>query len=177
MILPAVLVTHGTFLWLSGAEWHAALNDFPPALLVASLVFDLWGRAKSRETLVSAGYWCLNAGAATAVAAVLSGLLVEGRVEQTPTVHGLIENHETLGIALTVLFAALAAWRIWRRNQFSQQEQQSYTMAALAGTLGILWQAHLGGTLVYRHAAGIPSDVLQGELRERADTTSRAVER
>jgi uncharacterized membrane protein len=177
MIFTAVLVTHGTFLWLSGAEWHAALNDFPPALLVASLVFDLWGRAKSRESLVSAGYWCLVAGAATSVLALVSGLIVERWVEPTPAVHQLIETHETLGIAVTIVFAALAAWRIWRKNQFSQQEQQSYTMTALAGTLAILWQAHLGGTLVYRHAAGIPSEVLQGELRERADTGSRAIER
>jgi uncharacterized membrane protein len=172
-----VLVTHGTFLWLPGAEWHAALNDFPPALIVASLVFDLWGRAKNRETLVSAAYWCLNAGAAMAVLAVVSGLMIEGRVEQTAAVHQLIESHETLGIALTVLFAGLATWRIWRKNHFSQPEQQSYTMVALAGTLAILWQAHLGGTMVYRHAAGIPSEVLRGELRQRADSASRNIER
>jgi hypothetical protein len=27
-------------------ELHAALNDFPPALIVASVVFELWGAAK-----------------------------------------------------------------------------------------------------------------------------------
>ncbi len=159
------------------AELHAALNDFPPALLVASVVFDLWGAAKARETLVSAGYWCLNTGAAMSVLALASGLMAEDRLEQTPVVHRLVENHETLGIGLTVLFVGLAAWRIWRKNVFSQPEQQSYTMAALTGALGMLWLAHLGGTMVYRHAAGIPDDVLQTELRDRADSASPATER
>src|SRR5258705_6995026 len=122
-----MFVTHGTFLWLPGAEWHAALNDFPPALIVASLVFDLWGRARKKETLLWAGYWCLNAGAAMAILAVVSGLMVEGGVEQTRSVHQIIEMHETLGIALTILFSALPVWRFWGKNQFRQTGNAPYT--------------------------------------------------
>jgi uncharacterized membrane protein len=173
----AVLFSHGTFLGLSGPEWHAALNDFPPALIIASVVFDIWGSAKSRESLIQAAYWCLIAGAGMAVLALVSGLLVEERIDQTPAVHRIVETHETLAIALTVVFAALATWRIWRKNLFSRAERQSYTIVALAGALATLWLAHLGGTMVYRHAAGISSDVLQAELRERADSGSRTSER
>ena len=153
-------------------ELHAALNDFPPALIVASVVFDLWGAAKRRDDFFTVSYWCLIAGAAMGILAVASGLLAEDQVRQTPVTHQILENHETLGIALGALFAALAGWRIWRKNALSPVERQSYTMISLTGALAMLWLAHLGGTLVYRHAAGVPSDVLQQELRERADSSS-----
>ena len=155
-------------------ELHAALNDFPPALIVASVAFDLWGAAKKRDELLTVGYWCLVAGAAMGILAVVSGLLAEDLVQQTPTTHQILENHESLGIGLGVLFVGLAAWRIWRKNSFSQVEKQSYTMISLTGALALLWLSHLGGTMVYQHAAGVPTDRLQQEIRERADSTSRA---
>ena len=162
---------------MSIAEWHAALNDFPPALLLASVVFDLVGAAKSRDTLKAAGYWCLVAGAGMATVAVVSGLLAEDAVEKTAAVDRMIDTHEMLAISVTVLFVGLAAWRIWRRNRFSVQEQQSYTMASVVGMLVLLWAAHLGGTMVYRHAAGIPTDILRAETKDRSDSAPRAVER
>jgi uncharacterized membrane protein len=158
------------FLGLTGPEWHAALNDFPVVLLLASVVFDLWGSAKNKETLGWAGYWCLVAGAATGVFAVISGLLVEDAIEKTRAVDRIIETHETLGISVGVVLVALAGWRIWRKNRLSTQERQSYTMVSIVGAIAGLWLSHLGGTMVYRHAAGIPSEVLRTELRDRTDS-------
>ena len=154
------------------AELHAALNDFPVVLIIASVVFDLWGTARGRDSALAAAYWCLLGGAASAVITAASGLLAEDRVEQTSAVHQLIENHETLAISLTLVFVALAGWRIWRKNRFSPAERQSYTMVAAVGAAGMIWLSHLGGTMVYRHAAGIPSATLQQELRERADSSA-----
>jgi uncharacterized membrane protein len=111
------------------------------------------------------------------ILAAVSGLLIEEGIEQTAEVSRIIEIHETLGLSLTGLFIGLAGWRIWRKNVFSAAERQSYTMASVVGTLALIWQSHLGGTMVYRHAAGIPSGVLQTELRARADTALRAQER
>ena len=170
-------MTYGSFLGVPGAEWHAALNDFPVVLILASVAFDLWGAAKKRDSLGWAAYWCLGAGAATSILAVVSGLLIEDGIEKTPDVSRLTESHETLGLSLGALFIALATWRVWRKNAFSAAERQSYIMAAAVGALALVWQSHLGGTMVYRHAAGIPSAVLQTELRSRADTTRQAKER
>jgi uncharacterized membrane protein len=107
------------------------------------------------------------------VLAIVSGLLAEDQVQQTRVTHQIVENHETLGIGLGILFAGLAAWRIWRRNTFSAAERQSYTMISLTGALALLWLSHLGGTLVYQHAAAVPTDVLQQEIRERSDSAGR----
>lgn len=161
-------------LGLTIPQWHAALNDFPVALLVLSVAFDLLASGPRREALHTAGYWTLVLAAATGLLAGVSGLVAEEGVEQTAAAHRLVETHEVIGIGLVVVLIALAAWRIWRRNGFSAPEQQSYIVAALVAALVILWTSHIGGNLVFRHAVGIPSETLRQELDTR---TAEGVQR
>src|SRR3989338_6212389 len=107
----------------TAAEWHAALNDLPPAPLLASVIFDWLGSATKRDSLKAAGFWALVAGAALAVT---SGLLAEGSIEHGETVHRVMERHETWAIAVGVGFAMLAAWRIWRKGVLGPQERPTY---------------------------------------------------
>ncbi len=153
----------------TAAEWHAALNDLPPALFLASVIFDWLGSATKRDTLKAAGFWALVGGVIGAAAAVTSGLLAEGRIEHGETVHQIMERHETWAIAVSVTFALLAAWRIWRRGVLGPQERPAYLFAATLGGLGIIYVAHLGGTMVFRHGAGVPTPALQEALTERAE--------
>ena len=75
------------------------------------MVFDLWGAGGKKESLIAAAHWCLVAAGAMALLAMTSGLLAEEQVEQTVEVHRLLETHETLGITVTGVLVALAAWR------------------------------------------------------------------
>ena len=140
---------------MSLAEWHSALNDFPVALLVASVAFDFAATGPRRDALRAAAYWSLVTGAGAAVLAVISGFVAAYQVDQTPAFAQILLTHRLLGVAIAVVFSALAAWRVWRRNVFSEPEQQSYIMAALVGALVLLWSAHLGGTLVFHHRVGV----------------------
>ncbi|MBI2072674.1 MAG: hypothetical protein HYT81_06515, partial [Gemmatimonadetes bacterium] len=79
----------------TAAEWHAALNDLPPALLLASVIFDWLGTATKRDSLKAAGFWALVAGVVGAAFAVASGLRAEGSIEHGETVHRVMEQHET----------------------------------------------------------------------------------
>jgi len=158
----------------TAAEWHAALNDLPPALLLASVIFDWLGSATKRDSLKAAGFWALVAGVAGAALAVTSGLLAEGSIEHGETVHRVMERHETWAIAVGVGFALLAAWRIWRKGVLGPQERPTYLLAATVGALGIIYVAHLGGTIVFRHAGGVPTPALQEALRERTQTHEHA---
>lgn len=154
-------------MWETAAEWHAAINDLPPALLLASVLFDLLGSATRRDGLKVAGFWTLIAGAIGAVGAVLSGLIAEDSIEHGEAVHRVMETHETLALSVAGLFVALAAWRLWRRGNFKPAERAPYLVAATVGALGIIWVAHLGGTIVFRHGGGIPTSVMEEALRER----------
>lgn len=158
----------------TAAEWHAALNDLPPALLLASVVFDWLGTAIKRDSLKAAGFWALVAGVIGAVLAVATGLRAEGSIERGGTVHRVMEQHETWAIAVSVAFALLAAWRIWRKGLLRPQERPTYLFAATVGALGIVYVAHLGGTMVFRHAGGVPTPALQEALTERAQEHEHA---
>lgn len=155
------------FLAQGAAQWHAALNDFPALLFPLSFVLDLVGSATRRESLRAAGFWTLLVGVVGAVAAVVSGLLAEEAIEHGELVHALMERHEVMGIALTVFFGALAAWRVWRRGTLGEKQQPTYLMLAGVGALFVLWTALLGGRMVYDHGAGIPTEVMEQAITDR----------
>ena len=154
-------------MWKTAAEWHAALNDLPPALLLASIVFDLVGSATKREALKAAGFWTLVAGAMGVVVAMISGLRAEDTIEHGATVHVVMQRHQTLAITATAVFGALALWRIWRRGALVGRERKLYLGAATAGVALVIWVAHVGGTIVFRYGGGVPTSVMQQALTER----------
>lgn len=153
--------------FLTPAELHAALNDLPVALLLASVLFDWAGSASKKDSLKSAAYWCLVLGVAGAILAVLSGLFAEGWVEHGGDTHLFIEQHETFAITATVFFAALAGWRIFRRDRLAGTERSIYLGISTLGVALLMWVAHLGGSLVFQQGLGVPSEVMREALSER----------
>lgn len=158
-----------------GYDWirlHAALNDFPPALLIAAVVFDLVGAVARRESLKAAGFWCLIGGVVGGLLAALSGLMAEGRAPHDDVALRLMETHQTFAIVVLVLFSILAVWRIVRRGILGKQEQTIFTTAAVVGLGLLIFTAKLGGNLVFDHAMGIDGHVLQNQIEARRDSTA-----
>ena len=153
-----------------GYDWprlHAALNDLPIALLLAAALFDILAIAMKRESFRLVSFWTLVLGAVGGVAAVVSGLQAEEHISHGDAVHRVMETHETLGLVTLGIFGLLAVWRIVRERRMGSGERSATTILTLAGA-GVLFATGLyGGRLVFEHAAGIPTTVLQGELRER----------
>lgn len=157
------------FLFNTAAEWHAALNDLPPTLWAASVAFDLLGSAFKRDSLKTAGFWTLIGGVLGSILAVASGLIAEDRIAHSEVVHQIMERHETWAISVSIAFALLAVWRIWRRGALPRAERPIYLILASVGALAILYTAHLGGTMVYRHGAGVPTAAMEQEIKGRAE--------
>ena len=124
------------FLFNTAAEWHAALNDLPPTLFAASVGFDLLGSAFKRDSLKAAGFWSLIGGVLGAVLAVASGLIAEDRIQHSEGVHQIMEVHEAWAISLSIGFAVLAVWRIWRRGTLPGPERAIYLVAGGVGLQG-----------------------------------------
>lgn len=155
-----------------GYDWprlHAALNDLPAALLLVAVLFDLIGLAASRPALRVAGYWTLIAGAIGGVLAVLSGLQAEEHIAHGEAVHRVMETHEELALITLGIFAVVALWRIVRERRMGSTERGVVVVASLVGLGTLLATASFGGKLVFDHAAGIPTEVLQAEMKERAE--------
>ncbi len=155
-----------------GYDWprlHAALNDLPAALLLVAVLFDLAGAVTRRPSLRTAGFWTLVAGAAGAVLAVVSGLQAEEHIAHGEAVHRVMETHEELALITLGVFVVLALWRIVRERRMGSTERAVVLAASLGGLGALFATAVYGGKLVFEHAAGIPTKVLQAEMHERAE--------
>jgi uncharacterized membrane protein len=112
-------------------------------------------------------FWALILGAICGGAAVLSGLQAEEHISHGDAVHRVMETHELLGLITLGVFGVLALWRIVREKRMGGMERSLSVIASIVGA-GVLFATGLyGGRLVFEHAAGIPTPVLQGELQER----------
>jgi len=149
------------------ARWHAVLNDLPAALLLVAVLFDLGAAATKRESLMWAGIWTLWAGVIGGWAAVVAGKLASGVIEDGGAMDEIMEKHENMGLLTMSLFTVGLGWRLIRRFQMPAQELAFTRMLSVVGIAGLVWTGVLGGRLVFQHAAGIPSKVLQAEIENR----------
>ncbi|MEP6551458.1 MAG: DUF2231 domain-containing protein [Gemmatimonadales bacterium] len=155
-----------------GYDWprlHAALNDLPVALLLAAVLFDLLALVTKRQSLRQVGFWTMVVGAVGGVVAVLSGLQAEEHIAHGEAVHRVMETHEQLGLITLGVFAVLTLWRIVRERRMGTRERGLSLVLSILGVGVLFATGFYGGKLVFEHAAGIPSEVLQEELQERAE--------
>jgi len=149
------------------ARLHAALNDLPAALLFTGVIFDLLAAATKRDGLRAAGFWMIVSGAIGAGLAVASGLLAERTIEHGEGMHLVMEQHETLAIATTVLFGAIALYRVIRRGHMGPREQPVVLTAGVIGLGLLLVTAQRGGALVFDWGGGISTSSLERGLDDR----------
>lgn len=153
-----------------GYDWprfHALLNDLPIALLVTAVVFDVVALATRREAFRQVSFWTLLVGSVGGALAVISGLQAQEYIAHGEAVHRVMQTHQTLGLITLGVFGVLAVWRLARERRMGSGERYLTTVLGLGG-VGVLVATGLyGGRLVFDHAAGVPSKVLEAELRER----------
>src|SRR5437879_7239959 len=153
-----------------GYDWprfHAAVNDLPAALLFVTVLFDFAGWFTKRESLKAAALWTLWAGVIGGWIAVIAGLQAEDVIEHGEAIHELMETHETLALTTMGIFTAVLAWRLLRRARLGGVEETALRLLSLAGLVGIVWAARIGGKVVFVHADGIPDGTMETEMRDR----------
>jgi len=154
-----------------GYDWprlHAALNDLPIGLLLAAVLFDLLAVVTKRQSFRLIGVWTMLVGTVGGAVAVLSGLQAEEHISHGDAVHRVMETHEQLGLITLSVFGVLTLWRIVRERRMGALERTLSLVVSIVGVGFLVATGVYGGKLVFDHAAGIPTEVLQGELKERA---------
>ncbi len=154
-----------------GYDWprlHAVLNDFPVALLLTAVLFDLLAVVTKRPSFRQVGVWTMLVGAVGGGLAVLSGLEAEEHISHGDAVHRVMETHEQLGLITLAVFGVVTLWRIARERRMSAGERGLSLVLSLVGVGFLFATGFYGGKLVFEHAAGIPTEVLQGEIQERS---------
>jgi uncharacterized membrane protein len=153
-----------------GYDWprlHAALNDLPVGLLLVAVLFDLLAVVTKRESFRLLGVWTMFVGAIGGAVAVLSGLQAEEDISHGDAVHRVMETHEELGLITLGVFGVLTLWRIVRERRMGALERTLSLVVSIVGVGFLVATGVYGGKLVFDHAAGIPTQVLQAELQER----------
>ncbi len=142
-------------------SWHPMVIHFPLVALVLAVLFDAlaaWRHGSRWREGATLLWWVGLVGAA---AAITTGLLASGRVDHSDPAHELMTLHRNLAYAATAVLLATGVWR-WRRPY-------SRVAAGLGvvGALGLGGVGYLGGELVFRHALGIPTEMLRQVRGER----------
>src|SRR2546425_4197062 len=105
-----------------GYDWprfHAAVNDFPAALLLVTVLFDIGAWVTKRESLKAAAVWTLWAGVIGGGGAVLAGLQAEQAIEHGEAVHELMGTHQTLAPTTMGIFTVGLPRKLDRRAQMT----------------------------------------------------------
>jgi uncharacterized membrane protein len=149
-------------------RWHAVLNDFPVALLLAAVFFDLGAAIWKRESLKWAGIWTLWAGVLGGWAAVVAGELAEEAIDHGEAIHEIMEQHERQALVTMGIFTVILAWKMYRRFALPRVEELVTRVLSVFGVAGIIYTGAAGGKMVFEHGAGIPTKTLEAEVQNRA---------
>jgi uncharacterized membrane protein len=147
---------------------HAMLNDFPPALLVVGVLFELAHLVTRRESLRSAAYWSLVVGAVLTGVAVFSGLQAEDAIQHGEAIHEIMETHERLAWITLGFFGVVAAWRVIRETTMGLTERRVVALIGVVGLGFLVATGREGGEMVFDHAAGMSTEAMEAEIRDRA---------
>lgn len=156
------------FLGYDAPRWHAVINDFPPALLVVGVGFELAYLFTKRDSLRSAAYWTLVIGAVMTGMAIATGLRAEGAIQHGEAIHEIMETHERLAWITAGFFGVVALWRLLREKKMALGERWLVALIGVVGLGFLVATGREGGELVFDHAAGMNTAAMEAEIKNRA---------
>jgi uncharacterized membrane protein len=147
--------------WFPMHSWHPVVVHLPLVGLLFAVLFDLVAgqRRSTRWRDAATALWWI--GFLGAAAAITTGLIAYNRVEHSELGHEEMVLHRNLVLAAVAVLLITAIWR-WRRPY-----SRGAAILGLVGALGLAGAGYLGGDLVYRHAIGIPTEMLEQVAHER----------
>jgi uncharacterized membrane protein len=177
-----MLLLHGTagaasptFFGYDLPRLHAALNDFPPALLLTAIFLEilfLWTR---RDSLRAASYWTLVLGVLSTAVTVVSGLLAARTIMDAGETRALMEEHEDAAYWTLGFFVVLGIWRVVRERVMARRERIWALVFSLVAVATLVRTAQHGGSLVFDHGAGLSEDTMRDAVE--AQEAMRAAEK
>lgn len=147
--------------WLPLHSGHPLVVHLPLVALPLAVLLDglaAWKQATRWREMATILWWLGLVGAA---AAVTTGLIAYNRVEHSDLAHEVMTLHRNVALGAVALFLLGGAAR-WRWS-FSKP---AVILGAL-GVAGLVVAGDLGAEIVFRHALGVPTEVLEQVMMER----------
>ena len=149
-------------------RFHAVFNDFPPALLVMGVFFELAYLFTKRESLRSAAVWSLVSGAVLTGLAIVTGLRAEEAIQHGQAIHEIMQAHERFAWITLGFFGVVALWRVVRETKMGRGERWAVALIGVVGLGFLVATGREGGELVFDHGAGMSTEAMQAEITNRA---------
>lgn len=143
---------------LSGIPLHPQIVHFPIVLFTVSFLLDLVGVIIGSKKWTQFGGILLSLAVVSSLIALITGQSSEQSLKpMSDILHEAVEEHEGMATRVFFFFLILGALRGWLqlKDKFNSWKQWSYVILAGAGVILILRVGQLGGTLVYKHGAGV----------------------
>jgi uncharacterized membrane protein len=138
---------------------HPLLVHLPIGMWVGAVAADLiavvFRRASRADAAASFLY---PAGALAAVLAYLTGQRAAATVLVPGMAFPLLEQHEDWALAATILFALVAAIRLWVRRRATETTRAvriALAAAALLALAALVGTGERGARLVFQHGVGV----------------------
>ncbi len=136
--------------------FHPRLVHFPIALGLVGVVCVGWGLLRGRPAWTAYGRTSLLLAWLGVLAAALTGLIDQSRAPDIPAVTNTINLHITVGVALIVVFGLALYWPLRDRKLLaSPSKRWAYLALLVVGAGLIVFEAWLGGQLVYKLGVGV----------------------
>jgi uncharacterized membrane protein len=136
---------------------HPMIVHFPIALIIVGFLFEVVGVAANKEFYSKAAFILLLLGTAGVVGAYITGNLAGAGISEMGPLKQALEKHEDAAVMTLWIINGIAAARILliATKRFTGSLRWVAVALYLVGVLAIARTGHLGGNLVYRHAAGV----------------------
>jgi len=138
---------------------HAALVHFPIGLLTAAVIADLAAVTRlSQEPLRPAVTALHVLGTLTLVVTYIAGRSAASTVFTPGMAHGIVNEHWTLALGVTIYFVVLTVLRLTAGWIITNRRWTLWAVLMIGGVMGLFWlilTADHGGQLVYRWGIGV----------------------
>jgi uncharacterized membrane protein len=136
---------------------HPLIIHFPIALLIVGLIADITGAIWKKEFYSRAGFYLLITGTLGVIAAYFSGNYASEGLIEAGSLKYALETHESAATLTlwTMIIVSVVRIVLVALKKFKGVLQWVSVFLFLLGALSIVRTGHLGGQLVYRHAAGV----------------------
>jgi uncharacterized membrane protein len=135
-----------------GHPLHAALSDFPVALLGTSLVWDLIGVWRNEAVWWAISFWNMALGLAVALLAAMAGAVDYAAIKRERALK-MATTHMVVMLLAVSMYAASLLWRGGPSPPVGVTRVAGMILES-AGLILLMAGGWLGGHLVFHHGVG-----------------------
>ncbi len=133
---------------------HPVFVHFPIVLFPVAFLCYTIGIMRRHDRFIFAGRISLFLAPITALAALLTGLLAEDTFKHSETLHRMMETHETIGYAVTILGGMLLVWSFFQRMGVPKFPFLFLTLLLIVSVF-VFQNGDLGGRMVFVEGAAV----------------------